>query len=95
MTRFCNCIVYTGVALQCSLMLQPASAADFFEDLLSKLPRSANVLVMLNADQIFVSDVAIRERWKQHYDSTYADSPLLLPPSPSNLFSQPTSTWPI
>jgi hypothetical protein len=52
-----------------------------FSDLLAKVPPSANTLVMLNADQIFASDVATREHWKQHYDDTYADSPLLLPPT--------------
>jgi hypothetical protein len=52
-----------------------------FQDLLAKIPPSANTLVMLNADQIFASDVGTREHWKQHYDDTYADSPLLLPPS--------------
>jgi hypothetical protein len=56
------------------------ATADFTE-LLAKVPPSANTLVLLNAERIFASDVATREHWKQHYDDTYADSPLLLPPS--------------
>jgi hypothetical protein len=57
---------------------QPAKA-DFTE-LLSNLPSSSNTLVMLNAEKIFASEVATRGGWKQRYDATYSDAPLLLPP---------------
>jgi hypothetical protein len=69
-----------AIGLGSSLGQSLATGADF-ADLLAKVPPSANVLVMLNADQIFQSDVATREHWKQHYDDTYSDSPLLLPPT--------------
>jgi hypothetical protein len=36
---------------------------------------------MLNAEQIFASEVATKDGWKQNYGATYADTPLLLPPS--------------
>jgi hypothetical protein len=57
------------------------AAENGFEELLKMAPPSPNVLVMLNAEKIFTSDVATEEGWKQKYESTYADSPLLLPPS--------------
>jgi hypothetical protein len=72
----CTCLTVAFVRLAPT----PAAKADF-TDLLSKVPRSANVLVMLNADQVFQSAIATREHWKQHYDSNYEDSPLLMPPS--------------
>jgi hypothetical protein len=56
------------------------AAETGFSDLLTKVPASANTLVMLNAEQIFASDVATREGWKERYQATYADTPLLLPP---------------
>jgi hypothetical protein len=58
-----------------------ALAADDFTELLNKLPPAANTIVMLNAEHIFASDVATREGWKQKYDASYADAPLLLPPA--------------
>jgi hypothetical protein len=57
-----------------------AHAQANFTELLEKVPSSANTLVMLNAEKFFASDVAMREGWKEHYEATYADSPLLLPP---------------
>jgi len=52
-----------------------------FGDLLAKAPASANTIVVLNPEKIFASDVAAEGGWKQKYESTYADAPLLLPPS--------------
>jgi hypothetical protein len=52
-----------------------------FDELLGKVPGSPNVVVLLNAEKIFASDVASAGGWKQKYESTYADSPLLLPPT--------------
>ena len=57
------------------------SAESGFDDLLKKVPESPNVLVVLNAEKIFASQVATEGGWKQQYESTYADSPLLLPPT--------------
>jgi len=56
-----------------------AAPADFAE-LLAKLPRSPNTIIMLNAQQIFGSEVAVREGWKQKYGANYAESPMMLPP---------------
>jgi hypothetical protein len=52
-----------------------------FEELLKKVPESPNVIVVLNAEKIFASEVAMEGGWKQQYGSTYADTPLLMPPS--------------
>jgi hypothetical protein len=52
-----------------------------FEELLKKVPESPNVIVVLNAEKIFASEVAMEGGWKQQYGATYADSPLLMPPS--------------
>jgi hypothetical protein len=57
------------------------AADDSFDELLKKVPASPNVLVLLNAEKIFASDVATAGGWKQKYGATFADTPLLLPPS--------------
>ena len=69
--------------LVASLMaVSQARAADGeFQELLKKLPESPNVVVLLNAEKIFASEVAMEGGWKQQYGSTYADTPLLMPPS--------------
>jgi hypothetical protein len=51
-----------------------------FSELLAKVPATANTLVMLNAEQVFASEVAQREGWKQRYETTYANAPLMMPP---------------
>ncbi len=62
------------------LVARNVVAANDFAELLTKLPPAANAIVMLDAEQIFASEVATREGWKQKYDATYSDAPLLLPP---------------
>ena len=51
-----------------------------FETLLAKLPSDGNLLVTLNADQVFASGLATAEGWKQKYGDNYAESPMMLPP---------------
>jgi hypothetical protein len=63
-----------------ALLAQSLPAQDDFGELLSKLPASPNTLVVLNPQKIFASEVAAEGGWKQRYESTYADAPLLLPP---------------
>jgi hypothetical protein len=58
-----------------------ARAAGEFEPLLKKIPASPNVVVVLNAEKIFASEVATDGGWKQQYGATFADTPLLMPPS--------------
>jgi hypothetical protein len=60
---------------------QAQSADSDFVDLLKKVPASPNVIVVLNAEKIFASEVATQGGWKQQYGATYADTPLLMPPS--------------
>jgi hypothetical protein len=60
----------------------PMRAAEHdFKELLGKVPGTPNVLVMLNPEKIFASEVATKGGWKQQYGSTFADTPLLMPPS--------------
>ena len=52
-----------------------------FEELLKKVPAWPNVIVMLNPEKIFASEVATEGGWKQKYGETNVDTPLLMPPT--------------
>ncbi|OHB78342.1 MAG: hypothetical protein A2W31_09275 [Planctomycetes bacterium RBG_16_64_10] len=55
-------------------------AGGQFVDLLQLLPGEANVLVVLNAEKIFASPLAVKEGWRQRYEESFAAAPMLLPP---------------
>ena len=75
--RIVSCALVTFITF--SVALAGLARAQFTE-LLAKIPPSANTVVVLDAEEIFASDVATREGWKQRYESAYSDAPLLLPP---------------
>ena len=72
---------HTPLAATILALIAAAPACGQFDELLRKLPPGANAIVLLDAEQIFASPVATAGGWKQHYDSAFADSPLLLPPT--------------
>ena len=71
----------TTVLLAAFAAALPASAWGSFPELLRRLPGDANALVVLNAEKIFSSPLAVREGWKQDYEKSFAAAPMLLPPS--------------
>jgi hypothetical protein len=76
-------LLLRAVAASLALFVPSEARPDdsSFDALLNYVPASANVIVTLNAERIFASEVAMNGGWKQQYESTYSDSPLLLPPS--------------
>jgi hypothetical protein len=78
-----NWVCLRSLAIVAALLAagQAKSADNSFQELLTKVPASPNVLVLLNAEKLFASEVATQGGWRQQYESTYADSPLLLPPA--------------
>jgi hypothetical protein len=75
-----NLATFAALGVGCILYFLPVGSRAQFDELLSKIPPGPNALVIVNPKQIFASEVATREGWKQTYESTFADSPLLLPP---------------
>lgn len=60
-------------------------ASDFveaatYDDLLQRIPDSANSLIMLDVEAMFGSDIAKTEKWKEAYADEYAATPLIVPP---------------
>ncbi len=74
---FRTLVLLTAIALAA----QARAAEPDFKELLAKVPATPNVLVMLNPEKIFASEVATQGGWRQQYGATFADTPLLMPPS--------------
>ncbi len=55
----------------CFFFLASASAADF-DKLLAKVPREANIVMLLNPEAIFASPLAVKEKWSEQYDQAFA-----------------------
>jgi hypothetical protein len=74
---FCLCVgaFATAVSLQGA---RPAFGQ--FSDLLSRLPGSANSLVMIDVDAVYRSPMALRKGWKEHFATKSSEQPIILPP---------------
>ena len=68
----------------CSVLLlfsaNPLAAQSDFAPLLERVPDNANMVITLNASQLFASPIAQKEGWRQRYEENYATAPLKLPP---------------
>ncbi len=56
----------------------PASAQ--FRDLVAKLPKSANAVVLLNVDKALNSPMGVREEWKNKIEKSFAAGIIRVPP---------------
>ena len=68
------------MALACWWTGRHAAAEDQFAQLAAKIPPQANVLLVLNVDKMFNSELAVKEGWREKYRHRYEGSPLLVPP---------------
>jgi hypothetical protein len=59
---------------------QPSPSAAQFRELVERLPAGANAIVVINAEKMFASPLAVKEGWQQNYEKTHAAAPMLLPP---------------
>jgi hypothetical protein len=66
------------LATVCLFMIGDASAQ--FADLASRVPDSANTLVLFNAAKVFESPAATAGRWKEEYANAFASGLVVLPP---------------
>lgn len=63
------------------LWLCVASTAQAqFKELLTRIPPSANALVLIDVDEVLKSPKAVREHWKDSYETEYMKTGLVLPP---------------
>ncbi len=64
---------------------RPASAVADFAELLLRVPREANTLVLIDVDKLLRSPLATREGWKEKLAQSYVDTPMLIPPDAGRL----------
>ncbi|NOX55373.1 MAG: hypothetical protein GXP27_13235 [Planctomycetes bacterium] len=60
--------------------LSVANAAGRFDDLLYRVPRSANALLVIDVKGVHSSPLAVKEGWKSQHEASYVKKPMLLPP---------------
>jgi hypothetical protein len=72
-----------------SLILVGLLAANLlageFDQLLTKIPATANTLVLIDVQQTLASDLAKKEGWGQKLELAYVSRPVFLPPEASKL----------
>lgn len=75
-----NALPITVCLLACLVGAQTASAQGRFDDLLRCIPPSANAILVIDAEAVHASPLAVRERWKDQHEAEFVNRPLLLPP---------------
>src|SRR5438270_5278770 len=68
-------MIASGLAL---LVVQPASAQ--FRELVTKLPKSANSVMLLNVTKAVNSPMGVREGWKKKIEKSYDAGLIRVPP---------------
>jgi hypothetical protein len=54
-------------------------AADEFQDLVNKIPRSANAVVLLNMDKAKASPMGLKEKWSEKIEQAFEDGLVRVP----------------
>lgn len=58
----------------------PSRAADNFQALIDRIPAEANAVVAVNAETLFQTPLAVREKWKEKHADEFATTAMMLPP---------------
>ncbi len=78
-------VLWTGaVILPFVLNFTQVNAGDF-DPLLTKVPASANTLVLIDVEQTLASELAQQEGWGKKLELAYVNRPIFLPPEASQL----------
>src|SRR5688572_21445215 len=67
------------IAVGMALVAVPAGAAEF-ASLMKWLPEDANVLLVLNVDQMLARPMAVKEGWREAHAKSFGETPLMVPP---------------
>lgn len=76
-------LLQVGVAIA-FLALAPVAQAQF-EELLAKMPSSANAVVLLDAQRLFASPLGAKEGWKDKYEQSFASGLVTMSPDTQRL----------
>ena len=70
--------------LACLLMLSRPAVAQF-EQLAAKVPSQANAIVLLDAQKLLASPLAVKEGWKEKYEQAFASGMVTIPPDTKHM----------
>lgn len=48
--------------------------------MLKRIPASANAVMVIDAEAVFSSPIAVKEDWKNQHEAEYVNKPMILPP---------------
>lgn len=75
--------LFTETVLAFSIVLLAGSQAfaqKEYEDLLKKIPRTANAIMAINVDGLHNSPIGKAKRWKDVHEDNFVNKPFILPP---------------
>ena len=72
-----------SLAVLCVVTCLASVAQAQFDDLVDKVPESANVIFLLNVDKVLSSPAAAKNNWKEKVQEAYASGVTILPPHAS------------
>lgn len=64
-----------------TLVAGSSAKAEEFDHLLTRVPYGANLLMMVDAEAVLTSQLAVAENWSKAYETQFGTAPLMLPPS--------------
>lgn len=73
------------VALLILVPSEIAEAQGRFDDLLYRIPASANALMVIDVKAVHSSPLAVKEGWASQHEASYVNKPLILPPESDRL----------
>ena len=73
------------LAVLAALMLSTQIKAQQLDSLLKKVPRDANVIVLMDTEAMLKTPLAAKEGWAAKFESSYVDRALFVPPEASKL----------
>ena len=62
-----------------------SSQAEAFDQLLAKIPRGANTLVLIDVETTLAAPIAQQKGWGKQLEVSYVERPIFLPPEASKL----------
>ncbi|QEG34940.1 hypothetical protein [Bythopirellula goksoeyrii] len=81
MARICTVLTYLSF---CLLFIDNVQGGEF-DELLYKVPASANTLVLINVEQTLQAPIAQEEGWGKKLELAYVERPIFLPPEANKL----------
>jgi hypothetical protein len=83
-TKFTSSVAFAArvfvVLTTLAVLERYCSAADEFQDLVNKIPRSANAVVLLNMEKAKDSPLGLKEGWRAKVEQAFEDGLVRVPP---------------